>query len=59
MDIFKLIFPGYDTDDLERDMERKSKRIEFKASLLEKEAKALEEANTAKIAKAHEEINHI
>jgi len=40
--LFRLILPGYDTDDLERDMERKSKRIEYKAQLLEKEAKALE-----------------
>lgn len=40
--IFKLILPNYDTDDLEREMDRKSKRIEYKASLLEKEAKALE-----------------
>ena len=40
--LFRLILPGYDTDDLERDMERKSRRIEHKASLLEKEARALE-----------------
>ncbi len=40
--IFKLILPGYDSDDLERDMERKTKGIEYKASLLEKEAEALE-----------------
>lgn len=40
--LFKLILPGYDTDDLERDMERKASRLEYKASLLEKDAEALE-----------------
>ncbi len=40
--VFKLILPGYDSDDLERDMERKTRGIEYKASLLEKEAETLE-----------------
>jgi len=40
--IFKLILPGYDSDDLERDMERKARKIEYKAESLEKEARAIE-----------------
>ncbi len=40
--VFKLILPGYDTDDLEREINVESAKIEAKASKLEARAKKLE-----------------
>jgi hypothetical protein len=40
--VLKLVLPNYDTEDLERDMERESAKIEAKAADLESEAKELE-----------------
>lgn len=41
--IFKLIFTGYDTDDLERDLERDAEKIEARAERLEKRAEKIED----------------
>ncbi|SYZ73892.1 exported hypothetical protein [Candidatus Zixiibacteriota bacterium] len=40
--VFKLVLPGYDTDDLERELDRESAKIEAKAAKLEVKAKELE-----------------
>ena len=41
--VFKLILPGYGSDDLERDLEREAAKIEAKAERLEEEAEEIEE----------------
>ena len=41
--VFKLILPSYDSEDLERDMERESEKIEAKADILEEKADLLDE----------------
>jgi len=40
--VFRLILPGYSTEDLERDMERESARIEARAERLEAKADSLD-----------------
>ncbi|NQT25490.1 hypothetical protein HQ585_09045 [candidate division KSB1 bacterium] len=41
--VFRMILPDYDADDLERDMEYESEKIEAKADILEEKADALDE----------------
>lgn len=41
--VFRMILPSYDSDDLERDMERESEKIEAKAEKLEEKAELLDE----------------
>jgi hypothetical protein len=41
--VFKLLSPDYDTDDLEREMERESSKIEAKAAKLEAKADDIED----------------
>ncbi len=41
--VFKLLTPGYDEDDLERDMDREAEKLEKKAEKLEERADELEE----------------
>lgn len=41
--VFKMILPSYDSDDLERDMERESEKIEAKAEKLEEKAELMED----------------
>lgn len=43
MGVIKLILPGYGTDDLERDLERETDKLEAKAEKLEEEAEEIEE----------------
>lgn len=41
--LFKVIFTSYDSDDLERDMEREADRLEAKAKVLERKAEQIED----------------
>jgi len=40
--VFKLLSPHYDSDDLERDLEREAEKIEVKAEKLERQAEQIE-----------------
>ena len=40
--VFKLLLPGYDAEDYERDIEKKAEKIEKEAEKLEEKAKVLE-----------------
>jgi len=41
--LFKLLLPGYDTDDFEDEIERHAERLEAKAEVLEEKAELIEE----------------
>ena len=41
--VFKLLSPHYDSDDLERDIEREAEKIEVKAEKLERQAEQIED----------------
>jgi hypothetical protein len=41
--LFKVVFTSYDSDDLERDMEREADKLEARAKVLERKAKVIED----------------
>ena len=41
--LFKLLLPGYDTDDYENEIEHEAEKIEVKAEILEEKAEVIEE----------------
>ena len=45
--VFKLVFTSYDSDDLERDLEREAAKLEARAEQLEEEAEVLEDMANA------------
>ena len=41
--LFKLLSPNYDSDDMERELEREAKKLEIKAEVLEERAEIIED----------------
>jgi len=55
--VFRLLSPDYDTDDLEREMEKEASKIEAKASRLEKKADVIED-QAEELEDIHDEMTH-
>jgi hypothetical protein len=53
--VFKLILPEYDSEDLERDMDAESSKIEAKAGVLEERAEKIE-SSVAELEELHDQL---